>query len=202
MSKAVHPAKKSADPFPLFKKWYGKAESSGIELPNAMTLSSVGADKRPSSRVVLMKSFDRDGIVFFTNYESRKGVELEQNPAIALVFWWRNLRRQIRIEGHVSRVSEEESDGYFASRPRGSRLGAWASRQSRPVSGRAALVAAFAKQAARFRTRAVPRPPRWGGYRVEPDFFEFWTHRENRMHVRAEYRRDADGTWRVRHLAP
>ena len=202
MSKARRSAKTSTDPFPLFKKWYRRAEASGIDLPNAMTLSTVGEDNRPSSRIVLMKSYDAGGIVFFTNYESRKGVDLEANPAVALVFWWRNLRHQIRIEGNAIRESEEASDAYFLSRPRGYRLGAWASCQSRPVAGASALVAAFAKQLARFKTKPVTRPPYWGGYRVKPELFEFWTHRENRMHVRTEYRLDAGGRWRVRQLSP
>jgi pyridoxamine 5'-phosphate oxidase len=149
-----------------------------------------------------MKSYSPDGIVFFTNYDSRKGLEIEENPVVSMVFWWRNLRRQIRIEGTAERVSEEESDAYFESRPRGYRLGAWASRQSRPVSGHMALVSAFAKQIARFKAKPVPRPAYWGGYRVMPDLFEFWTHRENRLHLRKEYRRDRSGKWRERHLSP
>ena len=192
----------ASDPYKRFASWYREAERRGIPLHNTMTLATVGANKRPSARMVLLKEYDALGFTFYTNYESRKGMELEKNPHVALVFWWQPLHRQIRIEGKVKRVSDEESDVYFAPRPRGYRIGAWASRQSRPVSGSRALAKAFLKYTAKFKRRPVPRPSSWGGYRVSPSRIEFWTHRANRLHERVEYRLEKSGKWKMRCLAP
>jgi len=200
MSKATPSA--SPDPYKRFARWYRKAERSDIPLYNTMTLATVGPNQQPSARMVLLKEFDQHGFTFYTNCESRKGRELEKNPHVALVFWWQPLNRQIRIEGKVKKVSEEESDAYFVTRPRGYRIGAWASDQSRPVSGNLALAKAFSKYLAKFKTRPVPRPPHWGGYRVSPSRIEFWTHRANRLHERIEYCLEKNGTWTMRYLAP
>ncbi|HEV2092491.1 MAG TPA: pyridoxamine 5'-phosphate oxidase, partial [Rubrobacter sp.] len=158
-------------------------------------------DGRPSARVVLLKGFDGRGFVFYTNYEGRKGRELEENPRAALLFYWGELERQVRVEGSVSRTSEEESDAYYASRPRGSRLGAWASEQSRAVEGREVLEDRIGDLEAEYEGREVPRPPFWGGYRVEPEVVEFWQGRENRLHDRIAYRRE-DGGWKIERLQP
>jgi pyridoxamine 5'-phosphate oxidase len=152
--------------------------------------------------VVLLKGFDERGFVFYTSYEGRKGGELETNPYCALVFYWGELERQVRVEGRASRVSEEESDEYFGSRPRGSQLGAWASEQSRPVEGRGALEERLRGLEAEYEGREVPRPPFWGGYRVEPEVVEFWQGRENRLHDRLVYRRSDNGEWGRERLQP
>ena len=192
----------SPDPYKRFASWYRKAERSDIPLYNTMTLATVGPNHRPSARMVLLKEFDHRGFTFYTNYESRKGRELEKNPYVALVFWWQSLDRQIRIEGKVKKVSEEESDACFVMRPRGHRIGAWASDQSRPVTGNLALAKAFSQSLAKFKTRSVPRPSYWGGYRVSPSRIEFWTHRANRLHERVEYCLEKNGAWTIRFLAP
>ena len=193
---------RNRDPFRLFQAWYQRATVSDPDQPNAMTLATVGRDGAPSARVVLMKAFDQSGVVFFTNYESRKGRELAGESRAALLFWWKGLRRQVRIEGVVTRIPPAESDAYFQSRPRGFRLGAWTSSQSRPLPGRAVLRARYDAAARRFRGKPVPRPRHWGGYRLVPDGFEFWTHRENRLHERLAFRRGAGGGWRMRALYP
>lgn len=191
----------SADPFAQFDAWLSEALAMpGIVEPNAMSLATVGDEGRPSSRIVLLRQWDGRGFVFYTNYESRKGGELAHRPAAALLLWWGALERQIRIEGRVERVDNAESDAYFATRPRGHRLSAWASPQSRVVSGKDALEAAMAEAEARF-AGDVPRPPHWGGYRVVPDRFEFWQGRPNRVHDRVAYERVADG-WTIARLAP
>lgn len=185
-----------------FGEWYAKAEESGINLSNAMTLATANRSGAPSARIVLLKSFDEDGFVFFTNYESRKGRELALNPRAALMFWWGALGLQVRIEGRVQRVDPEESDAYFESRPRGRQLGAWASRQSRRIPGRGALNAAFAKVRALYRGKPVPRPAYWGGFRLEPTTFEFWKLRENRLHERVVYKRGRGKQWRTQQISP
>jgi pyridoxamine 5'-phosphate oxidase len=169
--------------------------------PNAMLVSSVDADGRPSARTVLLKSFDDQGFVFYTNYESRKGRQILANPNVSLHFFWRELERQVGIEGVAERVTDEEADAYFATRPRGSQLGAWASRQSRPMPSRATLLAEVAKVEARYLGRSVPRPPHWSGFRVVPRRFEFWVAGRFRLHDRTVFERE-DGGWRSQKLYP
>ena len=191
----------ATDPVEQFGRWFDEALAAGLREPNAMTLATATADGLPSARVVLLKGFDERGFVFYTNYEGRKARELGENPHAALVFYWGELERQVRIEGRVARVPEEESDAYYASRPRGSRLGAWASEQSRPVGSRGKLEERLRELEAEHEGREVPRPPFWGGYRVEPEAVEFWQGRENRLHDRLVYRR-AGGGWRLERLQP
>jgi pyridoxamine 5'-phosphate oxidase len=191
----------AADPFGQFGHWFGEALAApGIIEPNAMSVATVGRDGKPSSRVVLLRGWDARGFVFYTNYESRKGKEAAANPFAALLFWWGALERQIRIEGTMERIAPAESDAYFASRPRGHRLSAWASQQSEPVAGKALLELAMAEAEERF-PDDVPRPPHWGGIRVVPERFEFWQGRPNRVHDRIAYERAADG-WRPVRLSP
>jgi pyridoxamine 5'-phosphate oxidase len=189
------------DPFEQFRVWLEHAlHAEGVVEPNAMSVATVGANGRPSSRVVLLRQWDARGFVFYTNYGSRKGTELGAHPFAALLFWWGGLERQIRIEGAVERVLDAESDAYFATRPRGHRLGAWASQQSAVVPDRDVLHRAMADADARF-AGEVPRPPFWGGYRVVPVRFEFWQGRPNRVHDRVAYERDAVG-WTISRLSP
>jgi len=185
----------SSNPFPLFDAWYAEARASELNDSNAMTLSTADAAGRPSSRMVLLKGHGRDGFVFYTNRESRKARAIAENPQVALLFHWKSLRRQIRIEGALAPVSDAESDAYFASRGRDSQLGAWASEQSRPLDTRDTFEAAFAAMTERFAGGDVPRPPHWGGYRVVPDRIEFWQDRAHRLHERRLFTPDADGTW-------
>jgi pyridoxamine 5'-phosphate oxidase len=194
----------AADPDPIaqFQRWFDAALAADLHEPNAMTLATATPEGRPSARIVLLKGFDERGFVFYTSYEGRKGRELETNPTCALVFYWGELERQVRVEGGVSRIPEEESDEYFGSRPRGSQLGAWASEQSRPVEGRDALEERLRNLEAEYEGREVLRPPFWGGYRVEPETIEFWQGRENRLHDRLRYRRSDDGGWRRERLQP
>jgi pyridoxamine 5'-phosphate oxidase len=189
------------DPIALFRTWFAQALASELAEPNAMSLATVSADGRPSVRVVLLKRFDEEGFIFFTNYESRKGRELATNPFAALVFWWHEFERQVRIEGRVEKVKPAESDEYFAIRPLGSRLGAWASSQSEALPDREALDRRYAELAARYADGNVPRPPHWGGYRLVPDAIEFWQGRANRLHDRIRFRRRGDG-WVRERLAP
>jgi pyridoxamine 5'-phosphate oxidase len=193
-----------ADPNPIeqFRTWFDEVLTSNLHEPNAMVLATATLDGRPSARVVLLKGFDERGFVFYTNYEGRKGEELETNPHCALLFYWGELERQVRVEGRVRRVPDKESDAYFAGRPRGSQLGAWASEQSRPVGDRGALEHRLRELEAEYEGREVPRPPFWGGYRVEPETIEFWQGRENRLHDRLVYLRSEDGGWRRGRLQP
>ena len=189
------------DPIVQFNAWFEETLAAGLHEPNAMIVATATANGRPSARTVLLKGYDERGFVFYTNYEGRKARELDANPACALLFYWGELERQVRIEGCASRISNEESDAYFASRPRGSRLGAWASEQSRPVEDRRVLEERVRDLEAEYEGRGVPRPPFWGGYRVEPDTIEFWQGRENRLHDRLVYSRVGDG-WRIDRLQP
>lgn len=189
-----------ASPFAQFEKWLNEALAAQIPEPNAMTVATVGADGRPSTRVVLIKGIDARGPVWYTNYQSRKGRELAGNAHAALQFHWVELERVVRMEGVVEKVSDAESDAYFHSRPLDSRIGAWASPQSEAISGRGVLVARAAEYAAKFLLQP-PRPPHWGGYRLLPDRFEFWQGRPSRLHDRIVYRLDA-GAWCTGRLAP
>lgn len=194
------------DPFIQFQQWLTAAQGTAaqgtaLREPHAMTLATADAAGRPSARVVLLRGVDERGFVFYSNYQSRKGQELAHNPRAALLFFWEPLQRQVRVEGMVARVDAAESDAYFASRPRDSQLGAWASAQSTPLRDAAALAAALQAAAARFADRPVPRPPHWGGYRLTPESLEFWQGRPSRLHDRFRYQL-VDGAWRIERLAP
>jgi len=190
-------------PFAQFDRWFKEALAAKLPEPNTMTLATVGDDGRPSARIVLIKAVDDRGFVFFTNYESRKGRDLDANPHAALLFYWIELERQVRIEGHIEKTTEEESDRYFASRPLGSRIGAWASEQSTVIDSRATLEAREKDVSARFGDNP-PRPPHWGGYRLVPDSLEFWQGRPSRLHDRLHYTRDdtAPHGWTISRLSP
>lgn len=189
-----------ADPLKQFDQWLGEAIAADVPEPNAMTLATVGSNLRPSTRVVLVKGYDERGIVWYTNYESRKGLELAGNPWAALQFHWVELERVVRIEGRVEKASAEESDAYFASRPLDSRIGAWASPQSQVIPSRTVLVTNAAKYGAQYLLNP-PRPPHWGGYRLVPDEWQFWQGRKSRLHDRLRYRREG-GDWLRERLAP
>ena len=190
-----------SDPIAQFREWFEHAREEGIPFPETMTLATASADGAPSARMVLLKGVDDEGFVFFTGYESRKGAELAVNPRAALVFYWQPLGRQVRVEGVVERVAGAESDEYFASRPRGSQLAAWASEQSRPLTSREELEQHYAELEAKHEGREVPRPDRWGGYRLRPETVEFWQHRDNRLHERIRYTRAREG-WVSELLSP
>lgn len=191
----------SHDPIVEFARWFAEAQEAQLHEPNAMTLATATADGAPSARIVLLKAFDQRGFVFFTDYRSRKGGELEANPRAALVFYWGELERQVRITGTVITTSKEESERYFRSRPLGSRLGAWASHQSRVIPGRAVLESDLKEVVQRFAEGDVPLPPHWGGFRVAPETIEFWQGRDSRLHDRIRYIREG-GAWRVERLSP
>ena len=190
-----------ANPLSQFVRWLNEAISAQVPEPNAMTLATVAGDLRPSTRIVLVKGCDERGLVWYTNYESRKGLELAGNPFAALQFHWVELERVVRIEGRVEKVSAEESDAYFNSRPLDSRIGAWASPQSQVIAGRGVLVANAAKFGVQFLLQP-PRPPHWGGYRLVPDEWQFWQGRRSRLHDRLRYARDGRDGWRRERLAP
>jgi pyridoxamine 5'-phosphate oxidase len=190
------------DPFRQFDKWFQEAEGAKIPEPNAMTLATATRDGRPSARTVLLKGVDGRGFVFYSNYESRKGRELEANARATLLFPWIVMERQVIVEGPVTKVSREESEAYFHSRPLASQLSAWASAQSTIVSGRKVLEDAMKELEKKYAGRTVPLPPQWGGFRVVPETVEFWQGRRSRLHDRLRYRREADGGWVVERLAP
>ena len=190
-----------ADPFKQFHAWLREAIEAQVPEPTAMTLATAGASGRPAARIMLLKALDDRGFVFYTNYASRKGAELEARPAAALTFFWKELERQVRIEGAIEKVSAAESDEYFASRPLGSRIGAWASTQSATIESRQWLEARVEAAEAQH-GESPPRPPHWGGYRVIPDWLEFWQGRQSRLHDRIAYTRGAGGGWQVTRLSP
>lgn len=190
------------DPVKQFANWFTAAIEAGIRDVNAMSLATAGGDGKPSVRIVLLKGFDQDGFVFFTNYQSEKGRQLEENPHSACAFYWIELDRQIRVSGRVAKTSREESERYFHSRPRGSQLGAWASRQSEVLDARRVLDARMAEMTERYGDGPVPLPPHWGGYVIRPETFEFWQGRANRLHDRFRYTRQRDGSWQINRLAP
>ena len=192
----------AGDPITQFDQWFKEALDSTMPEPNAMTLATV-YHGRPSIRIVLLKGFDAQGFTFFTNYDSRKGKELAENPYAALNFFWKEMERQVRIEGRVKKVDEQESDAYYQSRERGSRIGAWASPQSQQIPDRAFLEKKVADIAARYPDEThIPRPEFWGGYCLEPDYLEFWQGRKSRLHDRIIYRKKASGSWNMFRLAP
>ena len=191
----------TANPLEQFRRWFAEAGAAGVDTPEAMALATAAPDGRPSVRMVLLKDAGETGFAFYTSYESRKGDELATNPHAALLFHWRPLGRQVRVEGEVGRVPAAESEAYFRTRPLGSRLAAWASPQSRPLADRAELEARFAELQARFRDDDVPRPPHWGGFRLVPHSYEFWQHRDDRLHDRIRYEQAGDA-WRRERLGP
>lgn len=190
-----------ADPIQQFRKWFRAVERAGLPEPNAMTLATAGRDSHPSARMVLLKGVDERGFLFYTNYESRKGRELAANPRAALVFYWHGVNRQVRVTGRVSKLPSAESDVYFASRPRGSRLAAMASRQSGIIGSRGALEARYQELSTRYPNDGPPRPINWGGYCVHPDEIEFWQQGPNRLHDRLRYRKSR-GAWILERLSP
>lgn len=192
----------SASPFEQFSRWFEQVLRSELTEPTAMTLATASPGGQPSARIVLLKDFGPEGFGFYTNYESRKGRELEENPRAALLFFWKELERQVRLEGSVQREAAEASDAYFRSRPLGSRLGAWASSQSREIPDRAYLEREMERMEKRFRTEEPHRPPFWGGYLLKPTRFEFWQGRESRLHDRFQYTLESDGSWSRARLAP
>jgi pyridoxamine 5'-phosphate oxidase len=190
------------NPLELVREWFAAAVSAGLPEPSAMALATATPDGAPSVRFLLLKGIDDDGVQFFTNYESRKGRELAQNPRAALAMFWQPLQRQVRMEGVVTPLDDAESDAYFASRARGSRVGAWASLQGRAIPDRAWLESRVAETEARFPDDDVPRPPYWGGYRLVPDAIELWQGRPSRLHERRHFLRGPDGGWREELLSP
>jgi pyridoxamine 5'-phosphate oxidase len=190
-----------ADPFRQFQAWFEEAHALSVYEPNAMALATADAEGRPSVRMVLLKGVDERGLSFFTNLSSRKAREIAANPRAALTFWWGPMERQVRFEGTIEGVSEAEADAYFATRPRGAQIGAWASAQSSTIAGREVLEAAVAELEARYGEGDVPRPPVWGGYRLLPELVEFWQGRGDRLHDRLLYSREGDA-WRIARLAP
>ena len=189
------------EPLEQFRHWFQQALDAGVPEPNAMTVATVGEGGRPSTRIVLIKEFDASGLVWYTNYLSRKGRELALNPFAALQFHWVELERVVRVEGSVEKVEGEPADEYYKSRPLASRIGAWASEQSQPITSRAVLVARAAEYGLKFGL-SPPRPPHWGGYRLRPDYWEFWQGRPSRLHDRLTYRLQADGRWLRERLSP
>ena len=191
----------ATNPIEQFTRWWNEATNSKVAEVNAMTLATATTDGKPSARIVLLKDYDEKGFVFYTNYESHKGRELAENPNAALIFFWKEIERQVRIEGIVEKVTAQESDAYFAIRPDKSRIAAWASPQSKVVESRNVLEKNYEGFAAEFKN-SIPRPPHWGGYRVLPHTIEFWQGRRNRLHDRFQYTKTSQGSWKVERLAP
>jgi pyridoxamine 5'-phosphate oxidase len=192
----------ASNPFKQFQVWFSEAVAAQLPEPNAMTLATISPGGRPSARMVLLKDFDEKGFTFYTNYGSAKGKHLSETPWAALVFWWVQLERQVRIEGRVEKVSPQESDEYFCSRPETSQLGAWASNQSQVIESREVLEKQFTQLKEKYTGQAIPRPPHWGGFRVIPDVIEFWQGRPSRLHDRLCYRLLEDGFWHIERLSP
>lgn len=192
----------AGDPLRQFGLWYEEAIAAGLDEPNAMILATATPEGRPSARVVLLKQYDERGFGFFTNYQSRKGQDLEANPFAALLFFWQSLERQVRIEGRVERLSSGESDEYFLGRPPQTRIGAWVSEQSQVIPNREVMETRFEELRQQFADGSIPRPPHWGGFRVVPESFEFWQGRANRLHDRLRFLRDKSGAWIIDRLAP
>ena len=190
------------DPCRQFQCWFDEAIAAQLPEPNAMTLATATRDGTPTARVVLLKGLDESGFVFYTNYKSHKGEELAQNPKAAIVFWWAELERQIRIQGQVEKVSSQESEDYFHSRPVGSQLSAWVSQQSQVIPNRAVLEQRLQELTQHYQNQPIPRPPHWGGYRLIPNAIEFWQGRPNRLHDRLLYKRLEDGNWKIERLSP
>jgi pyridoxamine 5'-phosphate oxidase len=202
MLQSLEESEVAQDPIEQFERWWDQAINAGIDEINAMTLATVSMTGAPSARMVLLKGYDENGFVFFTNYESRKGDELAKNPQVCLVFFWKELERQIRIEGIASKLSEGDSDAYFHSRPESSRIGAWVSPQSRIIAGREVLDEMQRETEEKFNGKQIPRPPHWGGYLVKPISIEFWQGRPSRLHDRLLYSIDESGIWKIERLAP